>query len=77
MNAQALERLDLENDLYYALEREEMMLYYQPQWHNAKGRISGVEALQGGRKGKEIISPVKFIPIIAYRFNYSCGQMGS
>ncbi|MCU1269164.1 MAG: sensor diguanylate cyclase/phosphodiesterase [Acidobacteriaceae bacterium] len=45
MNAQAVERLTLENSLRLALEKEELFLMYQPQMDIVSGRITGLEAL--------------------------------
>jgi diguanylate cyclase (GGDEF)-like protein/PAS domain S-box-containing protein len=45
MNAQAVERLTLENSLRLALGRGELFLVYQPQMDIATGRITGLEAL--------------------------------
>jgi diguanylate cyclase (GGDEF)-like protein/PAS domain S-box-containing protein len=45
MNAQAVERLTLENSLRLALGRGELFLVYQPQMEIATGRITGLEAL--------------------------------
>jgi diguanylate cyclase (GGDEF)-like protein len=45
MNAQAMERLSLENSLRGALQRKEFFLAYQPQVDITTGRITGVEAL--------------------------------
>ena len=45
MNAAAMERLVLESDLRRALEREELILHYQPVVDPASGAILSVEAL--------------------------------
>lgn len=65
MNEKAVELLEMENDLRYAIEREELELYYQPQYASKDCKMQGVEALlrwHHGRKG--LISPGYFIPII-------------
>src|SRR5256714_560071 len=64
MNAQALERLELEADLRGALERGEFTVYYQPKIALATGRVEGMEALgrwQHPRRG--LVSPAAFIPL--------------
>ncbi|CAH2031326.1 sensor domain-containing protein [Trichlorobacter ammonificans] len=45
MNTSSYERLTIENKLRRALEREEFILYYQPQVNVVTGRIIGAEAL--------------------------------
>jgi predicted signal transduction protein with EAL and GGDEF domain len=45
MNAQAVERVTLENDLRQALDKKELFLVYQPQMNIATGKIIGLEAL--------------------------------
>jgi diguanylate cyclase (GGDEF)-like protein/PAS domain S-box-containing protein len=45
MNARALERLELGNDLRRALEQREFVLHYQPQVELKGGEILGFEAL--------------------------------
>jgi len=57
-------RLDLEQELLYALERGELLLHYQPQYYLKNGEISGAEALLRWKNEKlGWISPEKFIPI--------------
>jgi diguanylate cyclase (GGDEF)-like protein len=45
MNAEANERLMLEGEVRHATEREEFVVYYQPQIDLRSGRIVGAEAL--------------------------------
>lgn len=64
MGASSLLQRGLANDLYRALERQEFMLYYQPQWDLTRQQVVGVEALirwQHPQMG--LVSPAQFIPI--------------
>lgn len=64
MNAVALKRLIVENQLRKVIARDELCLYYQPQVALASGRIVGVEALvrwQHPEMG--LIPPDQFIPL--------------
>ncbi len=64
MNAAALERLTLENNLRRAVERGSFALHYQPQVDITSGAIIGAEALlrwQDPELGT--ISPARFIPL--------------
>ena len=45
MNARALERLKLANELGHALQRHQFVLHYQPRADLRTGRLIGVEAL--------------------------------
>ncbi len=64
MNAKALARLLLANDLRRGLERKEFFLTYQPQWNVASGEIIGVEALLRWRHPElGLLPPARFIPI--------------
>lgn len=45
MNARAMDRLRLEGDLRHAVQRDEMLLHYQPQVDVRTGHIVGMEAL--------------------------------
>ncbi|TCV89657.1 putative bifunctional diguanylate cyclase/phosphodiesterase [Sulfurirhabdus autotrophica] len=65
MNASSLQRLLLEGVLRRALERNEFLLYYQPQISLESGKIIGMEALlrwQHPEKG--LMAPAQFIPIL-------------
>jgi diguanylate cyclase (GGDEF)-like protein len=64
MNAQAVERLTLENGLRLALEKKELFLMYQPQMNIATGKIIGLEALLRWQHPKlGLVPPDKFIRI--------------
>lgn len=65
MNKKAVELLEIENDLRYAIERGELELYYQPQYAAADCKMQGVEALlRWHHKTKGMVPPGHFIPII-------------
>lgn len=65
MNEYASERLMLENNLRRALEREEFVLFYQPQFDSKTEKVIGVEALIRWRLSNgDIVSPADFIPIL-------------
>jgi len=64
MNVSSLERLTLENHLHRAIERNELLLYYQPQVDARCGKLVGVEALMRWQHPiKGMVPPVHFIPI--------------
>jgi diguanylate cyclase (GGDEF)-like protein/PAS domain S-box-containing protein len=64
MNAQAVERLSLENSLRLALGKKELFLVYQPQLHVATGKVTGLEALlRWQHPDLGLVPPDKFIRI--------------
>lgn len=64
MNAAAVERLMLKSKLRRALERDELMMLYQPKVDLRNGRIVGAEALLRWRlPGHGDIPPSQFIPL--------------
>ena len=65
MNARANERLQLENELRHAMERDEFVLYYQPKMDLKTGCVSGVEALLRWQHPVHgIVPPVDFISLL-------------
>jgi diguanylate cyclase (GGDEF)-like protein len=64
MNTVAAERLLLESSLRQAIDRNELLLHYQPLVNIADGRIIATEALvRWNHPELGLISPVRFIPI--------------
>ncbi|RCJ18023.1 diguanylate phosphodiesterase [Nostoc minutum NIES-26] len=64
MNAQLQERLTLENELYGALERNEIVVYYQPLIDLHTRQVTAVEALiRWQHPTMGLVSPAQFIPI--------------
>ncbi len=64
MDTRTFESIKLENDLYKALEQEELVIYYQPQINGKTNKIEGVEALiRWNHQEHGMIPPDKFIPI--------------
>ncbi|HKB59344.1 MAG TPA: EAL domain-containing protein [Gallionellaceae bacterium] len=64
MQAQALEKLALTNDLRQALSRRELEVYYQPIVEVASGRITKAEALlRWHHPVRGTLSPGLFIPL--------------
>jgi diguanylate cyclase (GGDEF)-like protein len=65
MNAMAEERLQLETELHYALERNEFVFHYQPQLDLDSGRIEGVEALiRWNKPNKGLLGPAVFLGML-------------
>jgi diguanylate cyclase (GGDEF)-like protein/PAS domain S-box-containing protein len=64
MNARALENLQMSNSLRLALERNELLLHYQPCVDLKSGRVSSAEALlRWNHPELGMVSPVRFIPL--------------
>jgi diguanylate cyclase (GGDEF)-like protein len=64
LTAMAVERLELQSGLRQALDRDELLLHYQPLVSISTGRMVGLEALvrwQHPQKG--FLPPVTFIPV--------------
>lgn len=64
MKAEVETGIELSNELYHALERDELVVYYQPQINLLKKEITGVEALlRWIHPTRGMISPGVFIPM--------------
>jgi EAL domain-containing protein (putative c-di-GMP-specific phosphodiesterase class I) len=62
LTEKAFERMVMENDLKFALQRKEFILHYQPQIDLKSGMIIGLEALVRWRKpGESLLYPKSFL----------------
>ena len=73
MSLRSLERLELENGLRYAIQRDELDLHYQPKIDLETGELYGVEALlRWHHPERGDIPPSNFIPLAE-----ECGLISS
>lgn len=64
MNVNSMERLRLETDLRKAVNRDELVLFYQPKVETATGKLVGAEALVRWRHPEYgMVPPGRFIPM--------------
>jgi len=64
MSEQAMQRLILETELQLALDRQQFVVYYQPQVDMRRGNVVGMEALvRWEHPEKGLIPPDQFIPV--------------
>lgn len=64
MEAAVLQKLDLENGLRRALDRDELVLHYQPRVDLRSGKIVSMEGLIRWRHPQlGLVSPAQFIPL--------------
>lgn len=86
MNFHADRLFSMERDLRVAIERNQFVLHYQPQFHLASGRICGVEVLLRWQHSEQgLIFPVDFIsaaeetgqivPIGSWMLRAACVQL--
>ncbi|MEO3693464.1 GGDEF/EAL domain-containing response regulator [Roseateles paludis] len=60
---QGKQKLELETALHKALERNEIVLHYQPKIDVRSGAMIGAEALMRWHRGANLIPPADFIPL--------------
>jgi diguanylate cyclase (GGDEF)-like protein len=63
MDDQAAERLEMVNALRRAVEREELVVHYQPIMDLDTGEVSAAEALLRWQRPGGLVSPLEFIPL--------------
>ncbi len=64
MTERAIERVSMEANLRRALEKEEFVVYYQPQFNTNPKKLIGMEALvRWVHPEMGLVSPAKFIPL--------------
>ena len=57
------EKLELESALHKAIERNELVLHYQPKIDVRSARMVGTEALMRWQRGSTLVPPADFIPL--------------
>ena len=60
---QGRQKLELETALHRAIERDELVLHYQPQIDVRAARMVGAEALMRWQRGGKLVPPGDFIPM--------------
>ena len=63
MSTATADRWRLETALHRALERQELVLHYQPKVDVSSGRIVGAEALMRWQRDDQLVPPAEFIAV--------------
>jgi diguanylate cyclase (GGDEF)-like protein len=88
LTVRALERVSMASNLHRAMQKNEFLLYYQPQFDLVSGKICGVEALIRWENAElGLVTPYQFIPLAeetgiidemgAWTIREACQQMKS
>jgi EAL domain-containing protein (putative c-di-GMP-specific phosphodiesterase class I) len=88
LRARIMERLDLENGLRRAIQKDELRVYYQPEVSLSQGRMVAVEALlRWEHPERGLLEPRDFIPLAeetgmivdigAWVLNEACRQIAA
>jgi diguanylate cyclase (GGDEF)-like protein/PAS domain S-box-containing protein len=87
MKIASADRWQLETALHRALERNELVLHYQPKIDVRTGRIAGAEALMRWQRGGKLVPPGEFIglaeetglivPITEWAVTETCRRLAS
>jgi diguanylate cyclase (GGDEF)-like protein/PAS domain S-box-containing protein len=87
MNLRSAERMQLNNDLRHAIERNEFVLHYQPKVELASGALTGFEALlRWNHPTRGLVAPGQFVaaleesglivPVGEWVLKEACAQIG-
>lgn len=63
LELKALRRIEIARDLNYAIDNNELSVFFQPQISAINGKVIGFEALMRWQKNQEWIGPDIFIPV--------------
>ncbi|HEY1092887.1 MAG TPA: diguanylate cyclase, partial [Burkholderiaceae bacterium] len=63
LSGRGREKLELESALHKAIERDEIVLHYQPKIDVRSAKMVGAEALMRWRRGDTLVPPIDFIPL--------------
>jgi predicted signal transduction protein with EAL and GGDEF domain/CheY-like chemotaxis protein len=63
LDVRGREKLELESALYKAIERDELVLHYQPRVDVRQSRMVGLEALMRWQRNGRLVPPGEFIPL--------------